>query len=81
MALKEFDLALRLQPDHFWAHCLSAICAVQTRQPERAKLSLGVCLQQEPGFIWLYVLRGFASGEAAALKTSARGHRRAPPSG
>ena len=66
-ALSHFDEVLRLRPDHFWAHCLSAICALQLSQPTRAKADLNSCLQSEPGFAWLYELRGFASYQVAAL--------------
>jgi serine/threonine protein kinase/tetratricopeptide (TPR) repeat protein len=69
-ALAYFDLALQLRPDHFWSHCLSAICSLQLRRPQPAKADLNACLQgrdRQPEFAWLYVLRGFASYQVAAL--------------
>jgi tetratricopeptide (TPR) repeat protein len=68
-ALGHFDAALRLQPDQFWAHALSAVGCLQPElsRPEQAKVHLTACLQREPRLAWLYVLRGFASYQAAAL--------------
>jgi eukaryotic-like serine/threonine-protein kinase len=66
-ALSHFDEALLIQPEHFWAHCLSAICGLQLSRPIQAKADLNACLQTEPGFAWLYELRGFASYQVAAL--------------
>jgi tetratricopeptide (TPR) repeat protein len=60
-AIRHFNNALRDQPDHFWAQCLSAICWLQLRQPVQAGASLSACLKREPEFAWLYILRGFAS--------------------
>ena len=65
-SLKRFDAALRLQPDHFWAQALSAICSLQLQHPTEAKAALNACLSREAGFAWLYVLRGFASGRIAS---------------
>ncbi|MBV8432072.1 MAG: protein kinase [Solirubrobacterales bacterium] len=64
-ALPLFEAALRLQPDHFWAHCLSAICCLQLNRSNEARSKLNACLQREPDFAWLYMLRGFASSQAA----------------
>jgi tetratricopeptide (TPR) repeat protein/tRNA A-37 threonylcarbamoyl transferase component Bud32 len=64
-ARQHFDTALRLQPDHFWAQCLAAICAIQTNQHGQAQIGLNVCLQRAPDFLWLYLLRGFAAGRSA----------------
>jgi tetratricopeptide (TPR) repeat protein/tRNA A-37 threonylcarbamoyl transferase component Bud32 len=64
-ALSQFDTVLRLRPGHFWAQCLAAICAIQTNQHGRAQVGLNVCVQREPGFVWLYLLRGFAAGQSA----------------
>ncbi|MFI5460855.1 MAG: protein kinase [Isosphaerales bacterium] len=66
-AVSHFDEALLIQPEHFWAHCLSAICSLQLSNPVQAKAELNACLQTEPGFAWLYELRGFASYRVAAL--------------
>jgi tetratricopeptide (TPR) repeat protein len=72
-ALGHFDAALRLQPDHFWANALSAVCCLQPelKRAEQAKAHLNAALQREPGFAWLYVLRGFASYQAAVLARDA----------
>jgi serine/threonine protein kinase/tetratricopeptide (TPR) repeat protein len=68
-ALSHFDASLRLQPDHFWANALAAVCCLQpgSNRAERAQVHLGACLQREPGLPWLHLLRGFASYQAAVL--------------
>ena len=58
-ARQHFEAALRLQPDHFWAHCLTAVCCLQLNRPQEAVPELNACLQREPDFAWLYILRGF----------------------
>ena len=70
------------KPDHFWAKCLQAICYIQTGEYEGAKSSLNGCLTTDPKFAWLYLLRGFASGQIGArdvalAKTSPKLPRRA----
>jgi tetratricopeptide (TPR) repeat protein len=69
-ALQQFNAALRLQPDHFWAQCLSALCLLQLPQPVEAKTRLTACLQRERGSAWLYLLRGFASNQVAVVLLS-----------
>ena len=64
---------LRHQPDHFWAQCLSAICFLQLQRPLEAKASLNACLNQERDFAWLYLLRGFASGQVGSIFARADG--------
>src|SRR5262249_45053764 len=54
---------LRLQPDHFWAHYYLAVCSLQLQRPDEAEMSLTVCQGQRPGFVWVYILRGYASGQ------------------
>ena len=39
-ANRHFELALRLQADHFWAQCMSALCYLRLQQPSVAKVSL-----------------------------------------
>src|SRR5262249_53141125 len=61
-AIKEFEIALRLKPDHFWAKCLMGISYIQTGRFEAAKSCVTDCHEADPGFAWLYLIRGFASG-------------------
>jgi tetratricopeptide (TPR) repeat protein len=65
-AVQSFESTLRTKPDHFWAKCLLAICYIQTTRFEAAKSSLDGCLQADRDFAWLYLLRGFASGQEGA---------------
>jgi len=65
-AIQHFNATLQLEPDHFWAQCFSAVCAIQLPSPGEAKARLNACLQRERGSAWLYLLRGFASGQLGA---------------
>ena len=71
-ARRHFAKALQAQPNHFWAQCLLAICDLNARpaSPERAKAYLAACLQTHPELPWLYLLRGFASGQIGSKTLS-----------
>jgi tetratricopeptide (TPR) repeat protein/tRNA A-37 threonylcarbamoyl transferase component Bud32 len=62
-ALLDFEHALRLQPDHFWAQYLSAVCYLKLQRPAEARTGLTAYLSRRPDFVWIYLLRGVASGE------------------
>ena len=64
-AIQSFSTALQLRTDHFWAQCLWATSCLQLNQPSDAKSGLNACILREPGFAWLYLLRGFASYQLA----------------
>jgi eukaryotic-like serine/threonine-protein kinase len=70
-ARSQFDEALQIQPEHFWAHCMSAVCSLRLSQPIQAKAELNACLQTEQASPWLYELRGLASFKVAALARQA----------
>jgi serine/threonine protein kinase/tetratricopeptide (TPR) repeat protein len=61
-AIGHFESALGQQPDHFWARYFLSVSYLRLERPrpELAKAGLTTCLSQRPGFIWLYLLRGFA---------------------
>jgi tetratricopeptide (TPR) repeat protein len=58
-----FKEALRLQPDSFWAHYYLAVCSLQSDRPDQAETSLTVCQSRRPELVWIYILRGYASGQ------------------
>jgi serine/threonine protein kinase/Tfp pilus assembly protein PilF len=65
-AIRAFNDALRLQPDHFWARYYLAICHVQRRRiPDLqiAKACLDSCLLKKKEFAWAYVVRGSVRGK------------------
>jgi eukaryotic-like serine/threonine-protein kinase len=64
-AIQSFSSALRLRTDHFWAQCLWATSCMQLNQPSEARSGLNACILREPGFAWLYLLRGLASYQLA----------------
>lgn len=64
-AVLEFENTLRLQPNHFWAQYLLAVCQLRMQRPAQAKTSLTACLSLRADFLWIYTLRGFAHGELA----------------
>jgi eukaryotic-like serine/threonine-protein kinase len=78
-AKHHFKAALRIQPNHFWAQCLSAICDLNSRPASQAEANalaaeanarLTACLQSHQDFAWLYLLRGFAYGKMGATADS-----------
>jgi tetratricopeptide (TPR) repeat protein/tRNA A-37 threonylcarbamoyl transferase component Bud32 len=62
-AIIHFQDSLRLQPDHFWARYLCAVCCLRGMRPAEAESHLTACQSQQPGFVWIYLLRGLACGE------------------
>ncbi len=54
---------LTRQPGHFWGQYLLAICHLKEHQPGAAQAALTVCQAARPGFVWTYLLKGFAEGE------------------
>ena len=76
-ANRHFETALQLQPGHFWARCLSSVCYLQLREPTIAKLLLTDCIDRERDYPWLYVWRGFASYQLAAIADDQLRHQ--PP--
>jgi tetratricopeptide (TPR) repeat protein len=75
-AVEYLEETLRQQPEHFWAHGLAAVCCLQLGRAREARVHLTACLQREPQLAWLYVLRGYASGQAAVVARRASADRR-----
>jgi eukaryotic-like serine/threonine-protein kinase len=69
-AIRAFESAVVLQPDHFWArYFLSVSYLMSERQhPGLAKTHLTNCINQRPDFMWLYLLRGFAHTKLKAFQ-------------
>ena len=64
-AIDDFRQALRLQPDHFWAHYYLAVASLNSGRPgapEVATDNLTECIGKRPDWIWAYLLRGSALG-------------------
>ncbi len=62
-AAQEFDRALRLEPEHFWARYFRAVVCMTLLRPgdaATAKAHLDFCLVRKPEFVWAYNLRGIA---------------------
>jgi tetratricopeptide (TPR) repeat protein len=51
------------QADSFWAHYYLAVCYLPMRRPDLAETSLTVCQTRRPELAWVYILRGYASGQ------------------
>lgn len=62
-AVEAFYRVLMRQPDHFWAQYLLAVCHLKEHRPSEAQAALTACQSRRPGFVWTYVLKGFAEGE------------------
>jgi tetratricopeptide (TPR) repeat protein len=54
------DEALQLQPDHFWAEYVRALCNLQEQRWAQAKVGLTVCLRRRPDYPWPLAVRGMA---------------------
>jgi tetratricopeptide (TPR) repeat protein/tRNA A-37 threonylcarbamoyl transferase component Bud32 len=76
-AARAFEDALHLQPDYFWAHYFLAVCLLQRQRPAEAKAHLTACLGRRPGFIWIYLLRGFAHAELREFEAAETDFERA----
>jgi len=79
LAIREFGGALRLQPDHFWARYLQAICYLKLPSgpghlhAARANLTAG--MRDKPDYAWAYVYRGFAHGELREFSAAEQDYR------
>jgi tetratricopeptide (TPR) repeat protein len=62
-AVRDFENVLRLKPDDFWARYYLSVCYVRLVRFTEAQAFLTDCITQQPGFVWLYLMRGFASGQ------------------
>jgi tetratricopeptide (TPR) repeat protein len=78
-AQADFQNALRLQPDHFWARYFLAVCYLRLQRPGDARAAwdcLTACLSRRPDqpagpvLLWLYVLRGFANGQLQEFRAA-----------
>jgi tetratricopeptide (TPR) repeat protein len=63
-AEREFHRALQLDARHFWAHYFLGICCMTTGKPDVAVAHFTTCQGQQPKLVWVYLLRGFALGQA-----------------
>lgn len=67
-ALAHFEIVVQIQPDHFWAHCLMGICALQEQRAAEATAIFTACLRQKPDFWQLYLVRGTAYAEVGRIR-------------
>jgi tetratricopeptide (TPR) repeat protein len=63
-AVREFESALRDQPDHYWARYFLAACHLQRGEESAAKAHLSACINQRPDFFGVYLLRGIAHSQS-----------------
>jgi tetratricopeptide (TPR) repeat protein/tRNA A-37 threonylcarbamoyl transferase component Bud32 len=69
-AAQEFRRAVQLNPQHFWAHYFLGICCVTADEPKVAVAHWTVCQGMKRDLIWIYLLRGFALGQAGEYKAA-----------
>lgn len=62
-ARAEFEEALRVEGDGFWASYFLALCHVKLGQPRLAVEPLNYCLARKQRLAWIYLLRGFVYGQ------------------
>ena len=72
-ARMQLEEAVRLEHDSFWARCLLAAAELNSRPPRaaEAKTELTACLDQQPTYAWLYLLRGTAYGQMGVMLAAA----------
>jgi len=76
-AATAFGKALSLQPDHFWAQYLLGVCHLKSHRPAEAQAALVACQSRRPGFVWAYLLKGFAEGEMGEFDLAEADFRKA----
>jgi tetratricopeptide (TPR) repeat protein len=71
-AIRAFQSALRLRPDHFWARYFLAVCylKLQPSQPGPASDCLTACLAGGRDVLWVYLLRGVSSQQLGLLQAA-----------
>jgi tetratricopeptide (TPR) repeat protein len=62
-AVRDFENVLLVKAGDFWARYFLSACFVRLNRPDQAQAFLTDCISQQPGFVWLYLMRGFASGQ------------------
>lgn len=60
MAVEEFQTAVELQPDHYWAHLQLGRCYMGLGRPAEAVGALSACVALRPQASWAYAVRGLA---------------------
>jgi tRNA A-37 threonylcarbamoyl transferase component Bud32/Flp pilus assembly protein TadD len=59
-AMAEYREALRLSPDHFWAHFQLGRCYLSLGADAEGAEALGACVALKPDSPWAYTVRGLA---------------------
>ena len=85
-AIRSFERVLRVRPDHAWAQYFLALCQLRQHRPAEARAHLTACMGRlgKRGFLWVHLLRGFASSElkdVAAAEEDYRAALKQHPSG
>ncbi len=76
-AIDRFKRVLAIEPNHFWARYLLAICCLKSHRPSEAQSALFACQGRRPDFVWIYLLKGFAEGELREFELAEADFRRA----
>ena len=77
LAIDSFRHSLSIQPDRFWAQYFLAVCLLKGHKPAEAQSALIACQGRRPGFVWAYLLKGFAEGEMGEFDLAEEDFRRA----
>jgi tetratricopeptide (TPR) repeat protein len=62
-AIEEYRRALKLDPEHFWAHFQIGRCSLQLKKGAEAVEALTYCVALRPKSPWGYTVRGLILGE------------------
>jgi serine/threonine protein kinase/tetratricopeptide (TPR) repeat protein len=66
-AVRDFENVRRLKPGDFWARYFLSACYLRLDRFAEATNSLTDCIQEQPGFVWPYLMRAFANGQLGQL--------------
>lgn len=61
LARQDFEDVLETSPEHFTARLFQALCFLNQRRPQEAKVALTACIAQRPCFQWSVYFRSQAS--------------------
>lgn len=60
-AIDDFERVLEVEPEHFMARLFEAICFLELKRFDEAKIALTACIAQRPRFQWNYYFRGLVA--------------------
>jgi tetratricopeptide (TPR) repeat protein len=69
-AIKDFEIAVHLRPDYFWARYYIAICFLKKHLAADANVNLSACVSLRPNFAPTRLIRGFTHAELGEYRAA-----------